>query len=52
MAKLLVENGANMETKIKGGATPLALAIQLDKYEVARELISLGRDVNIKMENG
>ena len=52
VAKLLVENGAKLETKTKSGATPLALAIQLDKYEMARELKNLGSDVNFKMENG
>lgn len=42
----------NINHKAKDGATPLLLAISLDKADIAQSLISYGADVNIPDEDG
>jgi ankyrin repeat protein len=49
----IVENhDININHKAKDGATPLLLAISLNKTEIAQLLISYGADINIADEDG
>ncbi|WHI46417.1 ankyrin repeat domain-containing protein [Microbulbifer sp. JMSA004] len=44
-AKLLVENGINIEQKGEGGFTPLKVADDFEHFEIVRYLISKGANV-------
>ena len=46
VVKLLLENGADIEAKDKGGLVPLHNACSYGHYEVAELLIKYGADVN------
>ncbi|MFC1842891.1 ankyrin repeat domain-containing protein [Candidatus Dependentiae bacterium] len=46
IAKLLIENGANVNFQTCNGQTPLMLAITKNKLELVRLLIEKGADVN------
>ena len=46
VAKLLVENGANLEIKFKGLFTPLYVASDHGHVDIVRYLASVGADVD------
>ncbi|TDP85636.1 ankyrin repeat protein [Halanaerobium saccharolyticum] len=49
---LLVENGADVNSKNKKGLTPLMRASAFNNYEVVKALIDHGADINSKTESG
>jgi ankyrin repeat protein len=49
---LLVENGADVNSKNKKGLTPLMRASAFNNYEVVKVLIEHGADINSKTESG
>lgn len=52
MAKVLIENGADVNAKDNTGVTPLMFASTLDHHAVAKLLIESGSDVNAKDNDG
>ena len=51
-AKLLVENGANVNDRDRQGSTPLMLAAESARDKVVRVLIDAGADLNAKDNEG
>jgi ankyrin repeat protein len=49
---VLIDNGADVNAKTKGGFTALMEAARLDHKEVAKLLIDNKADVNAKENNG
>lgn len=52
IAKLLIENGANINMKMHNGRTILLLTIEANKPDLAKFLINNGADVNIEDHYG
>lgn len=52
IAKVLVENGANVNARASDGTTPLIIASAGAKYNVVEYLIKKGADVKAKDNNG
>ncbi|PIO01245.1 hypothetical protein COT60_01450, partial [Candidatus Pacearchaeota archaeon CG09_land_8_20_14_0_10_30_9] len=52
MVKLLVDKGAEINTKDTEGVTPLMDAVGLGSYETVNYLISKGADINVKDNGG
>lgn len=48
MTKLLVENGANLNSRSKTGLTALMFACAEKQIEIAKYLIDCGADVNLR----
>jgi ankyrin repeat protein len=51
-ARLLIENGANINSKDKDGATPLMWALDYGQVAVAQLLLESGADISIKDKEG
>jgi|GEM_PF-4513477 len=51
-AKVMLKKGANVNTRDKGGNTPLLLAVQENNIDVCEVLIEHGADVFAKNKNG
>ena len=51
-AKLLVENGADLNIHMEDGNTPLHEAIEMGEFEIARYLLSKGADAEIRNNEG
>jgi ankyrin repeat protein len=52
IAKMLIDNGANINAKNGGGWTPLITAAAYDRVDIAQLLIDNGADVNAKSNSG
>ena len=52
LAKLLVENGANLEEKTNDGYTPLICAVEKGNSKVVEFLLSKGANINATTEDG
>lgn len=52
IAKLLIEHGADINTKQMHGVTPLHSAAHNGQEKLAKFLIDNGADINAKMDNG
>ena len=52
VVKLLLDNGANIDTKDKSGATPLWTAAQNEHDNIVKLLIDKGANVNTKISYG
>lgn len=50
--KILVENDYDVNIQISNKCTPLIVALENDKFEIARYLIKHGSDVNHRMNDG
>lgn len=51
IAIFLIENGADVKVKTKGGATPLHWAVSLD-IDIVKMLLKKGADINAKSKSG
>lgn len=52
IAKLLIENGANVNVRQQAGSTPLHSAAQNGNLDLLILLLENGADVNVRMEGG
>jgi ankyrin repeat protein len=52
IARLLIENGANVNVRQQAGATPLHSAAQNGNIDLLILLLENGADVNVRMEGG
>jgi|LauGreDrversion2_3_1035106.scaffolds.fasta_scaffold81128_2 ankyrin repeat protein len=50
VVRLLLEQGAKVDERANDGTTPLYLALQQGRIEVARILVASGADVNAKTD--
>ena len=52
IARLLIDNGANVNLKTKDGMNPLLMATLIERLDIVELLIDNGADVDIKTEYG
>jgi ankyrin repeat protein len=52
MVGLLIQRGADVNSRTKSGTTPLHTAVLYNRFEVAEYLIDKGSEVNAKSTSG